>query len=343
MQREREISSRLLQNDFAHISNQNLPADLQNPRETAMLGEYFRSKAQEMIMLDCPDLDGALNCIRTFRESLDGRMLTPVERFETYRNRLMEGKIMRFKGEFVKSEEILDALFLEDIPDSLTVTVSEQLVASICEQGRLDQAEKVARVAINNYQNLLPNGAHRERLREYRSLRIALVEVFTCQVIQSKISGGNSIHNDKIMELSNLQQELRRPEDSRKSGIIWASNADDLRLSISEALLIQLTQPSKQNTWENAWGCAEKCEGKVTAFIPAIIGYCDCIVQKSLGKDSDAKSVFEKAEEAWSEVGRQPEYWWIGLGTFLIDWLANVLPESGLAKWTGSRRPPLGT
>jgi hypothetical protein len=106
---------------------------------------------------------------------------------------------------------------------------------------------------------------------------------------------------------------------------------------IGRALLAQMTDLLTQELWTDAWKWAKDCEKKVTAFVPAIIGYCDCQVQRRLGRDLEYKKLLKTAEDTWSRQVRQREYWWLGLGTYLIDWLVEVQPDTQLAKSIGQK------
>ncbi len=59
-----------------------------------------------------------------------------------------------------------------------------------------------------------------------------------------------------------------------------------------------------------------------------IIDYCDCDINMRLGRLEEAEKLLKHARSCFSEVGR--EYWWTGLGTFLLDWLKASIPESGI-------------
>jgi hypothetical protein len=42
-----------------------------------------------------------------------------------------------------------------------------------------------------------------------------------------------------------------------------------------------------------------------------LIGYCDCQVQRRLGRDLEYKKLLKTAEDTWSRQVRQREYWWL--------------------------------
>lgn len=327
-QRKREISSRLASNDHVFVFDEDSPI---TPRDSAVYGEYLRSEAQTLIMLDESDLDGALELTSKFKTSCIARgSFSLMERYELRRYHLLEGKIMRWKGDFQTSVTILESLMQEASLGGLNFSVQEQLIASTCEQGDLLSAEKTARIAIASYGELLKAGLERDHHREYRSLQICLAEVLMCQIIADKISGKTTEVGDRrAVELRRLYDDLHRPEAATHT---WATKFDTLRVYIGRALLAQMTDSLTQDLWTDVWKWAKECEKKVTAFVPAIVGYCDCQVQKKLGRDLEHEKLLKKAEDTWSRHVQKREYWWLGLGTFLVDWLVMVQPDSHLAE-----------
>ena len=110
----------------------------------------------------------------------------------------------------------------------------------------------------------------------------------------------------------------------------WASELDYLRVCIGRALVSHLANrlTEAHNRWQDARKSAEVCKNKVTRFIPMIIDYCDCDMNMKLGRLEEAEKLRKRANSCFSEVGR--EYWWTGLGTFLLDWLNASIEESGI-------------
>jgi hypothetical protein len=199
-QRKREISSRLASSGKVFIFDESSP---KTPRDSALFGEYLRSKVQDLIMLDQNDLDGALKLLSKLKAScIDGGNFSLMERYELRRHRLLEGKIMRWKEDFQNSVAILKFLMHEASLGDLNFSVQEQLIASTCEQRDLLSAEKIARIAIASYGELLKARLERDRHREYRPLQISLAEVLMCQITEDKISRKMmGVQDSRVLEL----------------------------------------------------------------------------------------------------------------------------------------------
>ena len=108
------------------------------------------------------------------------------------------------------------------------------------------------------------------------------------------------------------------------------SELDYLKVCIGRALVSHLANRTAEavNRWQDARKSANVCKNQVTRFIPMIMDYCECDVNLKLGRWEDAEELRKRARSCFSEVGR--EYWWTGLGTFLLDWLKAWIPESAI-------------
>ena len=110
----------------------------------------------------------------------------------------------------------------------------------------------------------------------------------------------------------------------------WGLELDYLKVCIGRALVLYLANrlTEAHNRWQDARKSAEVCKNKVTRFIPMIIDYCDYNMNMKLGRLEEAEELRKRANSYFSKVGRK--YWWIGWGTFLLDWLKASIPNSGI-------------
>jgi len=94
---------------------------------------------------------------------------------------------------------------------------------------------------------------------------------------------------------------------------------DYLRVCIGRALVSHLANrlTKAYNRWQDARKSAEVYKNKVIRFIPIIIDYCDYNISIKLSRLEEAEKLLKRARSCFSKVGR--EYWWTGLGTFLLD------------------------
>ena len=148
------------------------------------------------------------------------------------------------------------------------------------------------------------------------------------------VDGGrdNKRMNQWLMESERMYDGMKRECEFIKRGGkgTWGSEFDYLKVCIGRALVSHLANrlTEAHNRWQNARKSAEVYKNKVTRFISMIIDYCDCNMNMKLGRLEEAEKLRKRANSYFSEVGR--EYWWIGWGTFLLDWLKASIPNSGI-------------
>ena len=111
-------------------------------------------------------------------------------------------------------------------------------------------------------------------------------------------------------------------ESTLKRGVgTWGAQLEYLRVRIGRALISHLSNrlAEARERWNDARKSAEVCKDIVTGFIPAIIDCCVSDVDMKLTELPEANAFRIRARESLEKVER--EYWWTGLGTFVIDWL----------------------
>lgn len=211
-------------------------------------------------------------------------------------------------------------------------------IATLCEQRRLISAEKSARQAIASCKDFDDQGLKRHGLNMFRSLQLSLAETLICHTLVERVDGRKDTESidQWLTESERLYEGMKEEWEliNRCGEGTWGSGLGYLRVCIGRALVSHLANrlTEAHYRWQDARKSAEVCKNKVTRFIPMIMGYCDCDVNLKLGRWEDAEELLKRARSCFSEVGR--EYWWTGLGTFLLDWVRVSIQESGIDSGT---------
>ncbi len=330
-QRRRDLSRRIPNSSVESAYKELCPID---PRTNALYGEHFRSNAQDRIMEGSGDLDGALEELRKFEYFRAVR--TTIEEQEKDHHLFIEGKIYRWKAFFLEASEIFYRLLESrlSLSNEMGCNLTGHYIATLCEQRRLAFAEKTARQAIASCKDFDEQGLKRQGLKMYRSLQLSLSETLICYTLVETVDGGRDTEkmNQWLVESERMYEGMKEECELIKRGGegTWGSELDYLRVCIGRALVSHLANRLTEayNRWQDARKSAEVCKNKVTRFIPMIIDYCDCDISMKLGRLEEAEKLLKRARSCFSEVGR--EYWWTGLGTFLLDWLNASIEESGI-------------
>ncbi len=280
------------------------------------------------------DLDGALEELRKFEYFRAVR--TTIEEQEKDHHLFIEGKIYRWKAFFLEASEIFYRLLESrlSLSNEMGCNLTGHYIATLCEQRRLAFAEKTARQAIASCKDFDEQGLKRQGLKMYRSLQLSLSETLICYTLVETVDGGRDTEkmNQWLVESERMYEGMKEECELIKRGGegTWGSELDYLRVCIGRALVSHLANRLTEayNRWQDARKSAEVCKNKVTRFIPMIIDYCDCDISMKLGRLEEAEKLLKRARSCFSEVGR--EYWWTGLGTFLLDWLNASIEESGI-------------
>ncbi|KAI4260729.1 MAG: hypothetical protein LQ352_000121 [Teloschistes flavicans] len=330
-QRRRDLSRRIPNSSVDNAYKELFPID---PRTNALYGEYLRLNAQDRIMEGFGDLDGALKELRKF-EYFDA-VRTTIEEQEKDHHLFIEGKIHRWRASFFEASEIFYRMLAArpSLSNEMGSNLTGHYIATLCEQRRLAFAEKTARQAVACCEDCDKQGLKRQGLKMFRSLQLSLAETLICHTLVETVDGRRDTEKiDQWLVESECMYEGMKGECElikRRGEGTWGSELDYLRVCIGRALVSHLANrlTEAHNRWQDARKSAEVCQNKVTGFIPMIMDYCDCDINMKLGRYKDADKLLKRARSCFNEVGR--EYWWTGLGTFLLDWLKASIPESGI-------------
>ena len=321
-QRRRDLSCRI-PNILVESAYEELSAI--DPRTNALYGVHLRSNAQDRIMEGFGDLDGALEELRKFKYFY--AVPAAIEEQEKDHHLFMEGKIYRWKAAFLEASNIFYRL-LQSTPslsNEMGCNLTAHYIATLCEQRRLDIAERSVRQAVANCRDFDELGLKRQGLKMFRTLQLSLAETLVCHALVERVDGRRDtekmdqwlIESERIYEGIEGEYELVK----RRGGAPWGSEVDYLKVCIRRALV----STEACNRWKDARKSAEVCKNKVTKFTLMIIDYCDGDIYMKLGRFMEAKALFKRANDCFREIGR--EYWWTGLGTFLLDWLKVPISE----------------
>ena len=330
-QRSRDLSRRIPNSPVESIDEELLPID---PRTNALYGEHLRSNAQDRIMDGSGDLDGALEELRRFEFFHD--VPTTMEDQEKDHHLFIEGKTYRWKASFSEASDIFYRLLgsTPSLSNERGCNLTGHYIATLCEQRRLTCAERSARQAIASCKDFDEQGLKRQGLKMFRSLQLSLAETLICRILVEILDGRNDTEkvDQCLMESELMFEEMKKECElvkGRKEGT-WGLELDYLRVNIGRALVSHLANRVTEayGRWQDTRKSAEVCKNKVTRFIPMIVDYCECDINIKLGRWQGAEELRKRARSCFSEVGR--EHWWTGLGTFLLDWLKDRIPESGI-------------
>ena len=193
-------------------------------------------------------------------------------------------------------------------------------IATLCEQRRLDLAERSAREAVASCADFDKQGLKRQGLKMFRTLQLSLAETLICHALVEKVDGrrDNEKMDQWLMESEFMYKGIKDEYELiiRRGRLPWGSKLDYLRVCIGRALVSHLANRLIEagDRWKDARKSAEVCKNKVTKFTPMIIDYCDGDIHTKLGRFVEANTLLKRANDCFKEIGR--EYWWTGLGTF---------------------------
>ncbi|KAL9120182.1 MAG: hypothetical protein Q9187_003261 [Circinaria calcarea] len=330
-QRRRDILRRIPNMPVESIYEELFPID---PRTNALYGEHVRSNAQDRIMEGSGDLDGALEELRKFEYF--HAVPTTIEEQEKDHHLFIEGKIYRWKALFPEASKMFYRLLesRSSLSNEMGCNLTGHYIAVLCEQRHIDLAERIVRQAVMSCRDFDKQGLKRQGLKMFRSLQLSLAETLICHALVERVDGGKDTNkmNQWLVESERMYEGMKGEYEliKRRGEGTWGSELDYLRVCIGKALVSHLANrlTEAHDRWEDARKPAEVCKNKVTRFIPMIIDYCVCDINKKLGRLVEAETLLKRARNCFREVGR--EYWWTGLGTFLLNWLKVSIPEGGI-------------
>jgi len=330
-QRRRDLSRSIPKPSLDGVYDELFPID---PRTNALYGEHLRSNAQDRAMEGSGDLDGALEELRKFEYYYV--VPTTIEKLEKDHHLFIEGKVYRWKASFPEASEIFYRLLdsRPSLSDEMGCNLTCHYIAALCEQRRLDLAERSARQAVASCKDFDELGLKRQGLKMFRSLQLSLAETLICHALVEQVDGRKDTEkmDQWLVESERMYEGMKEGHEliKRRGGGTWGSELDYLRVHIGRALVSHLANrlTEAHGRWQDARKPAEVCKDKVTRFIPMIIDYCDCDINMKLGRLVEAKALLERARDCFKEVGR--EHWWTGQGTFLLDWLKASISEGGI-------------
>jgi hypothetical protein len=335
-QRARDISCRLPHTSIESLCEEQSPID---QRTNALHGEYLRSNAQEILMNKNMTTIGSLS--NAYQESSKFRsfnnVLSEMEEREEFQHEYFRGKLRRWNGQFRIAIDHFDRLY-----NSKYFTFNENgcniighLVGALCEQGELDGAETVTRQALDLLEQVeQEKDLKRKGLMSYRHLQLSLAETLICKTLaeRANVASHNEEVVQKLTEAEHILQSLTEGYELSRNqrGLTWGYEINYLRVCMGKALISYLQDRLEESfdRWAAARKHADFCKTVVTIFVPMIIDYIQCDINRRLGKWVEAAILLERAQEAFNVTGR--EHWWTCYGTLLLDILMTSIPNSGI-------------
>ncbi|TAQ86484.1 hypothetical protein B7494_g5196 [Chlorociboria aeruginascens] len=211
-QRARDISCRLPNMSIESLCEEQSSID---SRTNALYGEHLRSNAQEILMSKTITITGSLD--NAYEELSKFGYFTTVpsemEKIEKYQHDFFCGKIYRWKAQFCKASDVFDRLYKSDhfIFNDNSCNIIGHLVGTLCEQGKLDTAESIARQLIKGLEQYDQQGYKRTGLTSFRLLQLSLAETLICKALVNRANG--VMYTDEIVqkleESKSMLQSLR--------------------------------------------------------------------------------------------------------------------------------------
>lgn len=318
---------------FEGESSKETPKD---PRSNACIGELLRSNAQDFVMEGSGNLDSALKQLAEFKSFRQTQ--STMEKYEELEHLFLQAKIIHWQGRFAEAIEtfynILGPQTKElPMPDDFTRKVTCHLVASLCEDGKLDTAETTARIALEGLDEIDSCGYSRVKLKGYIDLQLSLIDVLICQILTLKPHSIPSRLDDRFMELNRIYTKLgERFSSNQAQQPVLGSKLSNLKFRLGRAFTTQLEGDlhAARSQWDEARRSAEECKEYVTDFIPMIIDYCYGHVHKQMCNNEIAEEFLQLASKRYQVIG--VEHWWTGMGTYWLSWLLASTPLPGLTK-----------
>ncbi|RDH27083.1 hypothetical protein BDQ94DRAFT_185538, partial [Aspergillus welwitschiae] len=333
--RKRELSRRLQGVQWSSAEPVLEPID---PRTYCLDVAWQRSEAQDRIMLDTPDLDGAERILQGL--SPTKLSSSTMGRSESTHVDFLAAKVQRWQGKFEQSEEILRRL-IDNFGyqyNEMGCSVWSHYVAVLCELHRFTKAEYWARHALDGLLKLTEGGIHAERTRRHRMLRLLVAETLVCRCLsETHFDSREAALRESDMTYAALHEEYRNLAKRD-----WVSRFEELRVYLGRALVASLMNrlDDANALWEATRSPARYCEqhGKVTGFVEMLIEYSLSTIAAERGDMNEAHRHLRDAKALYRRIGR--EHWWTCLGTALLDRYAQILRQFDMLSGTEPFCPP---
>ncbi|PYI06520.1 hypothetical protein BO78DRAFT_116416 [Aspergillus sclerotiicarbonarius CBS 121057] len=327
--RKLELSRRLQDVQFNRLDDLDAPTD---PRSNYLHAAQRRWKAQDKIMQDPSDLNGAAEILAGF--SPLGSSPSPMELCEMRQIEFLKAKIQRWLARFRPSLDIWNSLMDYFGPqyDDIGCSFWTHYVGTLCELHEFAQAEKWARHALSGLRELQKQGVHSKQSKRSRMLRLLLAETLTCQCLVESPPTSGERSDARLNEPRGIYEDLHH-EYNALAKRDWASRFEHLRVHMGAALVAYLSGDRLEEArrrWEDVRGPAQYCEqhGKVTGFVEMLIQYSLCDIAARLGNMNEAHGFLRDAKARFVKIGR--EHWWTCLGTALLDLYTQSLSQHDL-------------
>ncbi|GLA67625.1 hypothetical protein AtubIFM54640_011308 [Aspergillus tubingensis] len=299
---------------------------------------WQRSEAQDRIMLDTPDLDGAERILQELSANNFGS--GTMGELESKQVGFLAAKVHRWQGKFSQSEKGLRRL-IDNFAyqyNEMGCSVWSHYVAVLCELHRFTEAEYLARHALDGLLKHTKDGIHAERTRRHRMLRLLVAETLVCRCLsETDFDSREAALRESDTMFAALHEEYR---DLTK--LDWVSRFEELRVYLGRALVASLMNrlDDANARWEATRSPARYCEqhGKVTGFVEMLIEYSLSIIAAERGDMNEAHRHLRDAKALYRRIGR--EHWWTCLGTALLDRYAQILRQFDMLSGTEPFCPP---